>query len=150
MLTVALDPATADDLDGVLALLARAQLPTADLTPAALADFIVARDGDDVVGTVALVPCGADGLLRSLVVNPDWRGHGIGGALLEAAELAADRRGVRAIWLLTVDTEPYFRQRGYERVERSAAPAALQASAQFRSICPASAACLVKRVARGL
>jgi amino-acid N-acetyltransferase len=147
MLTVALDPAAASDHDGVLALLARAQLPSADLTPAALADFIVARDGDEVVGTVALVPRGGDGLLRSLAVDPDRRGHGIGSGLLDAAELAAERRGLRAIWLLTIEGERFFRQRGYESAERSAAPAALQSSAQFLSICPASAACLVKRIA---
>jgi amino-acid N-acetyltransferase len=147
MLTVALEPAAADDHDGVLALLSRAQLPTADLTPAALADFIVARDGADVVGTVAVEQHGADGLLRSLAVAPDWRRHGIGGALLDAAEMSAERRGMRSIWLLTLDAELFFRQRGFQRAERSSAPTALHSSAQFLSLCPASAACLMKRVA---
>jgi amino-acid N-acetyltransferase len=148
MLTVALDPASEADLDGVLALLARAELPTADLTSVALRDFIVARDTETVVGTVALVPYAADGLLRSLAVDPGWRGHGIGGALLEAAELGAERRGLRALWLLTMDDAgEFFGQRGYEPAERSSAPVALQASSQFLSLCPASAACMVKRIA---
>lgn len=147
MLTVALDPASDADLDGVLALLARTELPAVDLTPAAMRDFIVARDVEAVVGTVAVVPYGADGLLRSLAVDPGWRGHGIGGALLQAVESGAEQRGLRSLWLLTMDAGEFFKQRGYEPAERSSAPLALQSSSQFLSLCPASAACMVKRFA---
>jgi amino-acid N-acetyltransferase len=41
--------------------------------------------------------------------------------------------------LLTQTAEVFFANRGYRRIGRADAPQAVQASAEFRSLCPASA-----------
>ena len=64
--------------------------------------------------------------------------------LVQAAEQGGRVRGVKALWLLTTDASDYFAARGYAAADRACAPAALQGCAQFRSLCPSSAACLRK------
>jgi amino-acid N-acetyltransferase len=46
--------------------------------------------------------------------------------------------------LLTQTAEALFAQHGYRRAERASAPAALQASPQFASLCPSSAVFMQK------
>ncbi|MCG6492760.1 GNAT family N-acetyltransferase [Kitasatospora sp. A2-31] len=66
--------------------------------------FLVARLGDEVVGTVR-GRIGTDGVARigRLVVHPRMQRHGLGGRLLEALErrLAEDGRPVTAFRLFT-------------------------------------------------
>jgi len=141
-----LQPATEEQCREVVDLLRRANLPVTDLEAGCHADFIVALDDGEVIGAVGVEPYGADALLRSLVVRPAWRGHGIGDALVLAAESRAHSRGVRELWLLTTDASEYFRRRDYVERDRASAPDSLQGCAQFRSLCPSSAVCLHKRL----
>jgi amino-acid N-acetyltransferase len=60
---------------------------------------------------VGLEPCGQDALLRSLVVAPDERAHGLGTSLVEHAEQEARKRGLRALYLLTTTAEGFFSRR---------------------------------------
>ena len=59
----------------------------------------------------------------------------------------ARRRGAATAYLLTTTAAEYFRRRGYTDVPREAVPAIVAGHAQFRSLCPASAKCLEKRLA---
>lgn len=71
------------------------------------ARLFVARRGDDVVGMLALhlaistAEGGWAGTLEDLIVRPDCRGAGIGGALLRHAIAMARRRGLTRLTLLT-------------------------------------------------
>lgn len=134
------------DLDALRALLGAAGLPHEDLTPAHLRDFLLLREGEAVVGAVGLERFGPDALLRSLVVRPDQRGRGLGGRLVDAAEARARDEGVTRLWLLTETAAPFFAARGYAPAERDRAPEAVRATAEFAALCPASAACLAKRL----
>lgn len=142
----ALTTARVADLDALCALLGAAGLPHEDLTPAHLRDFLLLREGEAVVGAVGLERLGADALLRSLVVRPDQRGRGLGGRLVDAAEARARNEGVTRLWLLTETAAPFFAARGYAPAERDRAPEAIRATAEFAALCPASAACLAKRL----
>ena len=146
--TAVLRAATGDDLNAVVALLSASGLPTADLDPALLRDFIVALDAGELIGVVGLERHGDDALLRSLAVAPGWRGQGLGHALLEAAEARAAALGIRSLTLLTQGAAPLFAARGYAAVARAQAPAAVQASAEFASLCPADSTCMTKSLAR--
>ena len=112
------------------------------------ADVLVVRgpDGRGVVGTVAVEDHGADGLLRSLAVDAGHRGRGVGRALVAEAEGRARRRGVRSLALLTTTAAPLFAALGYREVDRAEVPEAVRASSEFCGVCPASAACFLKRL----
>ncbi len=136
----------AGDEAGIKALLAVCDLPYEDITPAHLEHFWVLRDGPRLAGTVGLELFEDVGLLRSLAVLEEYRGQGIGAQLAETAETYARARGVQALYLLTTTVPDFFARRGYQRTDRDAAPAPLQDTAEFQSLCPDSAVCMVKKL----
>src|ERR1035438_9418048 len=135
---------TAEDLVAIRALLISAALPIQDLDSAAGLRFWVAENGGQLIGAIGLEPFGATGLLRSLVVSPSHRVHGLGSALVSVLEQEVNAQGVETLVLLTETAEGFFRRRGYRVVERSAVPDEIKQSAEFRSLCPASAVCMTK------
>lgn len=82
---------------------------------------------------------GGDALLRSVVVNPDIRGTGLGEQLTRQVLDEARTHGVRAVYLLTTTAESYFPRFGFERIEWERVPARVRESREFRGACPASA-----------
>jgi amino-acid N-acetyltransferase len=137
-------PATPADGPAIAALLREAELPHDDFPPH-LAHFLVARNGsENVVGAVGAEVCGADALLRSLVVAPSQRGAGLGGKLIDELERAAGVWGVRRWWLLTTTAENYFAVRGFRVVARDEAPEAIRRTGQFSGGCCCSAVCMTR------
>lgn len=137
-------PATPADAAAVTSLLAEAKLPTADLSPERLHDFLVVRNGGSLEGVVGLEVYGTAGLLRSLAVALATRGTGLGRLLVAALEERARRRGLTELWLLTTTASDFFAKVGYRVSDRTGAPEAMQRSAEFASLCPSSAVCMVK------
>lgn len=144
VVTATLRQAAADDWPRILDLLTAAGLPVDDLEPTAVVNFTVAADGGNVVGAVAVERYGAHGLLRSLVVDPDWRGHGLGRALTAAAEQVAAESRLDSLTLLTQTAAPLFRALGYQDLSRTQVPSQLLASAEFSHLCPSTSDCLTK------
>ena len=139
--------ASATDLTIINRRLAEAHLPHNDLD-AHLRHFIVAVEGELIVGIIGLEAYDHIGLLRSLVVAPDLRKHGIGRDLVERLCEHAIAEGVRDLYLLTVDAQDYFSKCGFARVERSLAPAAIRTTRQFSELCPSSAVLMYRSLAR--
>ena len=142
-----LEPASAVDLGTISHLLEASDLPVADLEDH-LRSFVLAKWQGEVVGAVGLENYGECGLLRSLCVRAERRSEGIGGALLLAIEATAFARGVRDLYLLTLSAAPYFENQQFVEVARDRVPAAIRGTAQFRTLCPASATCMRKRLPR--
>jgi amino-acid N-acetyltransferase len=132
------------DLGAVLVLLTEAGLPTVDLTSARGRQTWVLDAGDSLQGVIALERYGTDGLLRSLAVAPDYRKHGFGRELVSRLEYDTQAEGIAQLVLLTKTAEPFFRGLGYEVVDRRYVSPDLKQSAEFRSLCPASAVCMRK------
>jgi N-acetylglutamate synthase-like GNAT family acetyltransferase len=132
-------------MPGIHRLLESGKLPTRDL-PESRPDFLIAASDSGLVGAGGLEIHGDAGLLRSLVVAEDRRGTGLGRALVDAVEAAARRRGLRELVLLTETAHDFFARLGYADIARDEAPAAIRGSAEFRSLCPQSAACMRKRL----
>lgn len=137
--------ATGDDRPHLLALLTQSSLPTEDLADADVT-FLVDARGGDTTGVIGLQSFGTDALLRSLAVAQDHRGQGIARRLVSELEATARHRGIDTVYLLTQTAERFFLLQGFEALPRHEAPASLQSSAEFRSLCPASAVCMRKRL----
>jgi amino-acid N-acetyltransferase len=119
-------------------------LPVADITDELLEHFFFIGSDGSPTGLVGVEICGPDALLRSLVVAEEARTRGVGSALVQHAEGYAASRQVRAMYLLTTTAEDFFQRRGYRRVDRAQAPRAIQSTAEFASLCPASSAFMMR------
>lgn len=137
-------PTTAADSAALRSLLEQSALATADLTTAPDLRFWVLIDGDQIVGAVGLERYGAAGLLRSLVVSPDSQRRGLGQRLVATLEREATAAGVKTLVLLTQTAERFFTRLGYIVSDRRDVPDAIRQSAEFRSLCPAAAVCMMK------
>jgi len=133
----------AADRAALRALLQSNKLPIEDLETSPV-DFLLAVEGDQLVGAIGVEAHGSTGLLRSLVVRDAARGTGVGGELVAALEARAAALGLDHLVLLTQTAAPFFAARGYVVTDRSGVAPAVQASAEFRSLCPASATCMAK------
>lgn len=140
---IAIRPADAADEPRILALLAASGLPSDDLRASAVALWVAERAGD-IVGVVGLQGFGDAALLRSLAVDAIQRGAGLGAALLAHAQARAQADGTRELFLLTETATDFFAAHGYRVIAREQVPADVRGSAQFRSLCPASAVCMAK------
>ncbi len=143
--TLEVRSATPADLTPVRVLLAGAGLP-ADIEPTFGEGFAVAVDGSGrVVGAMGIEVHGdapPHGLLRSAVVDPAWRGRGVGERLTRDRLTWARERGLAELWLLTTTAADWFPRFGFVEADRAAAPAALQRSTEFTTACPSTATAL--------
>jgi amino-acid N-acetyltransferase len=124
-------------------LLSAASLPTAGIE-APGAEFLVAVAGERVVGCAGLERYGDVGLLRSVAVDPEWRGLGLGGRLTRTVLATAEQQGVMRVYLLTETAAPYFGAFGFRAIPRNEADEAVQGSAEFTELCPASATLMLR------
>ncbi|HEX6929787.1 MAG TPA: arsenic resistance N-acetyltransferase ArsN2 [Gammaproteobacteria bacterium] len=139
--------ARADDPADIRALLKHAGLPFEDLQADAMPDFVVLRGAHgELLATGGIERYGEDGLLRSVAVSDVARGTGLGKAIAAAMERHARAKGIGSLYLLTTTAAAFFPRLGYEVFERHAVPAAVAKSAEFVSLCPASAVCLKKNL----
>jgi amino-acid N-acetyltransferase len=139
-------PAANAELPEILALLTAAGLPVADVSPATHPEFLVAREAGRVVGVVGLERFGDCGLLRSLAVRTGHQRQGLGLALTQALEGHALASGIGSLVLLTETAPDFFRKHGYRVITRAQAPLPVQASSEFRTLCPDSAVCMTKQL----
>ena len=132
-------------LNGLADALNQAGLPVADLEGSGLLFFRFTEAGR-TIGYGGLEGAAPDMLLRSITVAPDARNQGYGVRIMQAIEREAAALGADRLHLLTNTAARFFSRSGYVPAGRNAAPASVASCEQFRSLCPASAAYLVKRI----
>jgi amino-acid N-acetyltransferase len=137
--------ATGSDLPAIQALLADCHLPVDGLESLA-ENSLMAKMDSRLVGTVSLEPYGRSALLRSLAVARDCRGRSLGQSLCARMVSRARLLGVGQLYLLTADAERYFTALNFKRIQWSEAPTQIQATSQFRSVCPKSAVCMARDI----
>ena len=143
MTEYAIDRAAPIDYDVVEALLEREHLPTAGLQDH-FDHVLVARAGHRIVGCAGLELYEDGALLRSVAVDAEHRGTGLGSDLMRAALHLAGQRGVPAVYLLTTTAERFFPRFGFEVVDRADVPGSVRQSAEFAYACPSSAVIMRK------
>jgi homocysteine S-methyltransferase len=135
------------DMQAIQDLLSGNRLPTSDLADSR-PEFFVACEGTEIVGAGGLEIHGEVGLLRSVIVADRLRGQGTGRRIVEAIEASAQKRGMASLLLLTETAADFFGQLGYSEIARDDVPQRIRNSAEFRTLCPQSARCMIKRLAR--
>jgi ubiquinone/menaquinone biosynthesis C-methylase UbiE/N-acetylglutamate synthase-like GNAT family acetyltransferase len=130
------------------ALLRDATLGEEDLDTAFPHGYVVAESGGGIAGVAGIERYGPHALLRSVAVAAPLRGKGVGEALVHDRLAAAESGGAEDVWLLTTTAERWFPRFGFTPAARAAVPEPLQASAEVRHACPASASVL-RRAATG-
>lgn len=139
-------PASIHNETAIKQLLQSCDLPFEDINPAHLEHFFVVQNDTQVDAAVGLEVCGEFGLLRSLSVASSLRGQGVGLQLVEHIEAHARAQQISALYLLTISADKFFAKLEYQVIPRSSAPVPLQDTAEFQSICPASAVCMYKQL----
>ncbi|MGE5277673.1 MAG: arsenic resistance N-acetyltransferase ArsN2 [Acidobacteriota bacterium] len=124
--------------DALRSLLARCGLPEAGVLDHR-STALVAREGGRLVGSAVLEIYSGGALLRSVAVESDRRGLGLGVRLTEEALALARRRGLPRVYLLTETAAEFFPRFGFRKVSREKVPASVRASLEFTTACPQSA-----------
>ncbi|MGQ0815118.1 MAG: arsenic resistance N-acetyltransferase ArsN2 [Gemmatimonadota bacterium] len=130
--------AEASDYETIERLLVTNGLPVHGVREA-LGSFLVAEDGDDIVGVAGIDRHGAYALLRSVAVDEKWRSHGVARRLVERLVEAERARETAAVYLLTTTAERYFPTFGFQTTTRDLVPDPIRATGEFQYACPASA-----------
>ena len=133
----AAEPARPHDLEPALELLRLLDLPEKGVAEH-FGLFQVVRDDGRVVGLAGLEVHGPDGLVRSVAVDPAFRGQGLAAGLVEATLAMARKVGLRAVYLLTTTAPDYFRRHGFADWPRAEAPDGIRESWEFRTGCPST------------
>lgn len=134
-----------DDMARVAALLAKNDLPYRDIRTDPVT-FVGAVVAGDIVGIGGLERYDTVGLLRSVAVKESFQGRGLGTRICDELEAQAQETGIETLYLLTTTAGDFFSARGYDDVDRSEAPSAIQETSEFQDLCPESARCLRKRL----
>lgn len=122
------------DRASIEGLLTAAGLPTAGVAEQ-LRGFEVAHDAGRTVGTAGLEEYGRVGLLRSVAVDPEYRGRGVARELVERTLKRAAAPGIRNVYLLTTTAGSYFRKFGFEAIAREEVSPDVRASEEFGEAC---------------
>jgi amino-acid N-acetyltransferase len=131
--------ATQQDLERIRALLEESGLPALP-SNIPLSNVIVALEGAETVGGIALEVRARSGLLRSAIVSPDHRRKRVGASLVQSIIARAHELGLRDLYLLTEDASEFFAAVGFAPIDRSEVPGEIRATSEYKEQCPESAA----------
>ncbi len=133
--------ATPADLDPIKEMLIANELPVAGVEDH-WKTFVVARDGERMVGCGGAEAYPNAALIRSVAVARDYRSSGLGRRIVRQLLDRLASRGIREFYLLTTTAEEYFRKRGFKTIDRDEVHPQLLGSREFQDACPASATCM--------
>jgi len=135
---------TAEQRKLAIALLEQHNLPTSDIDDDKLLYLLM--NGEDLIGTAGLEVFGNSALLRSVSVVKAQQGKGYGKLINNAIEQYAREIGIDCIYLLTTTAKDFFERQGYSVMDRNDVPEAVKQTAEFASLCPATAVVMKKSI----
>ncbi len=127
-----------EDIEQVNHLLRIVNLPTEGLEDH-LDNLLVMRRGDAIISCGALEVYGQYALLRSLAVQPDLQGFGLGREITKTLLEMAKLKEIKAVFLLTETASDFFFSLGFKLIGRNQIAEPVQQSQEFTTLCPASA-----------
>jgi N-acetylglutamate synthase-like GNAT family acetyltransferase len=141
--------ADAGDQAAIESLLKQCGLPYEDIASHPV-DFVVAKAGETIVGVNGIEIYNQDALLRSLAVEPAFRGTGISRELDARILARAHQKQVTKLYLLTQTVENYAAKMGFQKIARESVPQSIQSTTEFKSLCPKTAVCMMKVIDEGI
>ncbi len=138
---ITIRPAAESEIGVIDALLRENELPTAGVRDH-WRTFLIALDGETVVGCGGAEAYTSAALIRSIAVAPDHRSRGIARMIVRQLIDRLASRGIRDFYLLTTTAESYFRKRGFKKIDRDRVHPQLLSSAEFQGACPSTAVCM--------
>lgn len=130
------------DFEAINELLKVNNLPYSDTLESKI-DFIIAKNDGALAGSIGIEKYGADGLLRSLAVEDQFKNQGIGKELFQKLLKYAHGENIETLHLLTNTAREYFDKKGFSVSDRNSAPELISQSKEFSSLCPASSTYMV-------
>ncbi len=143
----AVERLSGSEITAVKRLLADHGLPADDCELPAN-QFFGIYEKQHLIACGGLQAIGAAALLRSVVVIESRQGRGLGSKLVSFLLEQALYIGCSEIYLLTETASDYFKALGFQAIDRSTVPREVAATEQFKTLCPASADCLMKVIKR--
>lgn len=129
---IAISPATPADVDAIKSLLAAGGMSDEGVDEH-WKTFVVARDGDRMVGCGGAQAYQFAALIRSVIVAPEYRRNGIGRKLVRQLLDRLASRGLREFYLVTTEAEGYFKKRGFKPVDRDEVHPQILSTREFES-----------------
>jgi amino-acid N-acetyltransferase len=108
--------------------------------------IFMAHNSSDLVGIGGVERRGDFGLLRSLAIQPSFRGKGYGKELCNKIVEQAKLQGIKELYLLTTTAQTFFEGLGFRKIERERAPKAIRDTREFKELCPVSSVCMHMRI----
>jgi N-acetylglutamate synthase-like GNAT family acetyltransferase len=140
--------ANTSDLPGIFGLLRDNGLPFEGVAKD-LRNFLVIKDGREIIGCAGLEIHGRTGLLRSVAVKKERQGQGLGMTLISRIFNLARNKNIKKLYLLTSDSSQFFSRFGFERIERNKVDPVIQQAEMFTCCCPCSSIVMVKDLNTG-
>lgn len=129
------------DFPSLHELLEICQLTTAGVDPTAGSYFAAVGHGS-TLGMVGLEIYGSVALLRSFAVRPEFRGKGVGKALVGHLLARAKEAGLSPVYLLTHTAEPFFTSLGFVKITRAEIPSPVLKSLALCTNCHPDSVCM--------
>lgn len=133
------DPASPSMFAALQAALAAEGLPTSDLQEPGRNFFAYFNDRQALAGFGGFEIHAEHALVRSIVVLPGHRGHGLVWSIVPQVLAQAAKAGAKHAWLLTEGAAPVFKRMGFEQVDRQQVPDEIGQTRQYRQLCGESA-----------
>ena len=130
--------AAPSDWHQIAQLLQSADLPL-DGAQEHIANFVLAYNAEKLIGCAGLEVYGECGLLRSVAVEEEERGKGLGIKLTDEILKRAKENRLRSVVLLTETAQNFFPKFRFRVIRREDAPAPVKESVEFKGACPDSA-----------
>ena len=111
-----------------------------------IGNFFVVEEEGKFFGLGGLQICDEIGLVRSIVVVPDYRGRGIAREIYRLIESRAREIGIKALYLLTDTAAEYFLKLGFSVKNRNDIPTSVTQTKQFSELCPSSAKIMFREI----
>lgn len=145
VLQLSYERAQSADLLEIQRLLESYKLPAEDIGEH-IRHFVVARLEGRLVGVVGLEHSGASAVLRSLAVDGELRGSGIGKELYRRIVEYARGLGIKELGLLTTTAEGFFTNIGFDKCDNKTVPEYIRATKEYKYYCPSTAVVMTKRI----